>query len=249
MIPTLALDDVRLQYGAQPALQGVTLQVPAGTLLALVGESGSGKTTLLRTINRMVTPDEGVIRLDAEDVRDVPVVTLRRRIGYVPQQGGLLPHWTILRNTALVPRLAGRVDAEDLARAALSRCGLPPERFGDRLPSELSGGQRQRAALARAIAASQPLMLLDEPFGALDPVSRFDVVESFRQLRAAAGFTAVLVTHDLAEAARVADAIAVMRAGRVEQHGTVAEVLRRPGTPYVASLVERARESAAALQA
>ncbi|HEX6316398.1 MAG TPA: ATP-binding cassette domain-containing protein [Gemmatimonadaceae bacterium] len=234
-------------YGAQRALDTVSLTVPSGGVLAIVGESGSGKTTVLRCFNRLVDPRQGSITIDGQPVRDEPVEQLRRRIGYVPQHGGLLPHWTIRRNVALVPVLSGAGDARRAADEALGMVGLDPHRFGDRLPRELSGGQRQRAALARAFAARQEVVLLDEPFGALDAISRSDVHETFEAVRRELAFTALLVTHDLAEAARLADRIAVMRNGRVEQEGAVAEVQRSPASPYVAELFARAQAAHAAL--
>jgi osmoprotectant transport system ATP-binding protein len=243
----LAVTDVSHAYGDTITLHEVSLTVPVGTVLAIVGESGSGKTTLLRCCNRLVTPRTGVVRLDGTDVRAIPVEQLRRRIGFVPQTGGLLPHWTVLRNVALVPTLLALPQPNEAAADALARVGLPAAEFGARFPYELSGGQRQRAALARALAAQQPVVLLDEPFGALDAISRTAVHEAFEQLRRELGFTAVLVTHDLSEAARLADTVAVMRAGRVEQIGSVAALRRAPATPYVADLLRRAEASASAL--
>ncbi|HEX5050530.1 MAG TPA: ATP-binding cassette domain-containing protein [Planctomycetota bacterium] len=245
----LQVEDVHHAYRGVPALTGVSLHVPAGAVVALVGESGSGKTTLLRCFNRLVDPDRGTVRVGDRDARTFDPVQLRRRIGYVPQNGGLLPHWTVRRNVALVPRLTGAPDAEMAADAALGHVGLAPDRFGDRLPRELSGGQRQRAALARAFAARQQLILLDEAFGALDAISRGEAHEAFERVRREIGFTAVLVTHDLAEAARLADRTAVMRAGAIEQVGTVAELRAAAATPYVRMLFERAQAASAALGA
>lgn len=227
-------------YGVTTALADVSLHVPAGQVVALVGQSGSGKTTLLRSFNRMVEPGSGTVLVDGRDVRAVPVTTLRRQLGYVPQNGGLLPHWDIRRNTALVPVLQGRADALARADAALDLVGLSPATFGARFPRQLSGGQRQRAALARALAAEQQAILLDEAFGALDAISRAELHETFGELRRKRAFTAVLVTHDLVEAARLADRIGVMMAGRMEQFGTLAELQAAP-TPYVARLLDHAR--------
>ncbi len=242
--PDLLASAVTHRYGSVVALSGASVHVPSGTLLALVGESGSGKTTILRCFNRMVEPEQGVVSIGGRDVRGMDAVALRREIGYVPQSGGLLPHWTVLRNVALVPRLSGHDDPARAARAALERCGLSASRFGARYPHELSGGQRQRAAIARALAASQRTLLLDESFSALDAISRYELIEAFIALRREAEFTAILVTHDLAEAARLADTIAVMRAGRVEQCDTLAALRTAPATPYVAELLERAIASA-----
>ena len=234
-------------YDGAPALEGVSLSVPAGTVTALVGESGSGKTTLLRSFNRLVVPQRGTLRVGGTDVSSENPETRRRRVGYVPQHGGLLPHWTIRRNVALVPLLTGMASPGAVADEAMRRVGLDPSRFGDRLPRELSGGQRQRAALARALAARQQVVLLDEPFGALDAISRGDAHEAFGRVRGELGFTGLLVTHDLAEAARLADQVVVLKQGRIEQAGTVRELQRAPATPYVAELFERARAAGAAL--
>ena len=227
-------------YRGAPALSGVSVHVPAGSVVALVGESGSGKTTLLRCFNRLVEPAAGIVRVGGEDVRALDPVELRRRTGYVPQHGGLLPHWTVRRNVTLVPRLRGMADRDGLADAALDRVGLDPARFAARLPRELSGGQRQRVALARAFAARQEVVLLDEPFGALDAISRAEAQEAFERVRREVGFTALLVTHDLAEAARLADRVVVMRAGLVEQEGTIAALRSAPATEYVRMLFSRA---------
>ena len=232
------------RYAQVTALQSVSVTVPAGRLLALVGESGSGKTTLLRTFNRTVTPAPGCVFVAGDDVTTFDPVALRRRIGYVPQSGGLLPHWTVARNVALVPTLIGIAEPAAAARAALERCGMSPALFADRFPHELSGGQRQRVALARALAAEQGVVLLDESFSALDAISRHDLLNAFAEIRAQLGFTAVLVTHDLGEAARLADTIAVMRAGRIEQTGSLRDLLTRPATPYVEEFVARARATA-----
>jgi osmoprotectant transport system ATP-binding protein len=232
------------QYGQVTALADVSVTVAAGTMLALVGESGSGKTTLLRAFNRTIEPAAGTVFLDGEDVTTLEPVALRRRIGYVPQAGGLLPHWTVLRNVALVPTVSGQSDPTAAANDALARCGLPPAQFGTRFPHELSGGQRQRAAIARALAARQPLVLLDESFSALDAISRSELLDMFSAIQSTLRFTAVLVTHDLGEAVQLADRIAVMRAGRIEQCDTLRALLDQPATPYVAELVGRARLSA-----
>src|SRR6185503_17063174 len=172
MPPTLAARNVSHRFGSVVALDDVSVIVPAGRAVALVGESGSGKTTLLRCFNRLVEPEGGEVKVGDRDVRTQPAVQLRRGIGYVQQHGGLLPHWRVLRNVALVPVLQGMSDPLGAARQALELVGLPSGDFGSRFPHELSGGQRQRVALARSIAARPGLVLLDEPFGALDAISR-----------------------------------------------------------------------------
>jgi osmoprotectant transport system ATP-binding protein len=236
----LRADRVTRRYGPVKALDSVSLQVEPGECVALVGESGSGKTTLLRCFNRLVEPDSGSVVLDGREVGSVDPIALRREIGYVPQEGGLLPHWSVLRNAALVPWLLGHADPEARARAALDSVGLPHADFGDRRPSQLSGGQRQRVAIARALAAGPSIILLDEPFGALDAITRAELQEAFLALRRDLGVTTLLVTHDLHEAFRLAGRIAVLRAGRIEQCARPADLADRPATPYVKELLDRA---------
>ena len=231
--------DVHKAYGQISALAGVSLTIGAGECLALVGESGSGKTTLLRMFNRLVEPDAGRVLEGGRDVSTSDAVLLRRRMGYVPQTGGLLPHWPVLRNVALVPWLVEQPEPEEAARTALELVGLTPAAFAQRRPAQLSGGQRQRVAIARALAAQPRYLLLDEPFGALDAITRADVHEAFLQVRARLKVTTLLVTHDLREARLLADRIAVLWRGRVEQVGTVEEVVSAPATPYVVELIRK----------
>ncbi len=232
---------VSRRYGGIVALDDVSLDVAAGECVALVGESGSGKSTLLRVFNALTTLDAGEAFVDGRATTSADPVSLRRGIGYVPQDGGLLPHWTVAANAALVPRLTGRADAAALASAALDLVGLPVAAFGARWPSQLSGGQRQRVAFARAIAAGPPVLLLDEPFGALDAITRGDLQTMFLALRRRTRMATLLVTHDLHEAARLADRIAVIRGGRIEQTSTPEALISAPATAYVADLLERAR--------
>jgi osmoprotectant transport system ATP-binding protein len=236
------------RYGPVTALDGVSIDIPAGGALALVGESGSGKTTLLRCFNRMVEPESGSVEVAGVDVRQQSAIELRRRIGYVPQNGGLLPHWRVLRNVALVPALLKRADADSSARHALDLVGLPADRYGDRFPHELSGGQQQRIAIARAIAGRPAAILLDEPFGALDAITRGDLQAMFASIRDELAMTTLLVTHDLAEAARLADRIAVMRAGRIEQCAPGHVLRDSPATEYIAALFRRALRAQDALR-
>lgn len=245
----LSARHVTHRFGDVVALNDVSLDVPAGRATALVGESGSGKTTLLRCFNRLVEPEKGEILVGGSDVRSQSPVLLRRSIGYVQQHGGLLPHWRVLRNVALVPVLREMPNADAAASQALELVGLPPAQFGMRFPHELSGGQRQRVALARSIAARPGVILLDEPFGALDAISRADLQESFGNLRRDLAVTTLLVTHDLAEAGRLADEVVVMRKGRVEQQGAMRDLVRAPATEYVARLIEKARAGLEALLA
>ena len=237
---SLQASNITFAFGGVKALDDVSLTVERGQCVALVGESGAGKTTLLRCFNRMVVPTAGDVRVDGAEVRQQRVADFRRRIGYVPQHGGLLPHWTVLRNVALVPDLLHQADAAAAATRALDLVGLSPLEFGKRFPNELSGGQRQRVALARAIAARQSVLLMDEPFGALDAISRSELQTLCASLRKETGATTLLVTHDLLEADFLADEIAVMRSGRIEQRATLDTLLAAPATPYVASLLARA---------
>jgi osmoprotectant transport system ATP-binding protein len=246
---SLAARNVSHRFGNVVALDDVSIDVPAGRAVALVGESGSGKTTLLRCFNRLVEPERGEVRVADRDVRTQPTVQLRRGIGYVQQHGGLLPHWRVLRNVALVPVLQGMSDPDDAAREALELVGLPAAEFGARFPHELSGGQRQRVALARSIAARPGVVLLDEPFGALDAISRGELQESFDKLRRSLALTTLLVTHDLAEAARLADDVVVMKKGRIEQMADMRTLVSAPATEYVARLIERARAGLESLRA
>ncbi|HEY5085784.1 MAG TPA: ATP-binding cassette domain-containing protein [Gemmatimonadaceae bacterium] len=243
----LAAHGVVHRYGDVLALDGASITVKAALTLALVGESGSGKTTLLRCFNRMVEPDSGSVEVGGVAVRSQPLIMLRRHLGYVPQDGGLLPHWRVLRNVALVPTLLKMEEPSVAAAQALDLVGLPAKAFGDRFPYELSGGQRQRVALARALAARPGVILMDEPFGALDAITRAELHEAFQSARHEFPVTMLLVTHDLAEAARLADGIAVMRAGRVEQQGTFAELYSAPATDYIAALIARAIATSAQL--
>jgi len=238
---TLLLEaaSVRKAVGSVCVLDGVSLEVAAGECVALVGESGAGKTTLLRCFNRLVEPDSGAVRILGRNARGFEASELRRRIGYVPQEGGLLPHWRVLRNVALVPWLLGLSNAHHLGREALEYVGLTPDVFGARWPCELSGGQRQRVAFARAIAARPRLVLLDEPFGALDAITRSELVESFARLRRELSLTVLLVTHDLGEARRLADRVAVMRAGTIVELGDWSALQRTP-QDYVRDLFVRA---------
>jgi osmoprotectant transport system ATP-binding protein len=235
----LVLEHLSKWYGAVRAVDDVSLAVEAGECLALVGESGSGKTTLLCCVNRLIEPDAGRVIVWGRDARDRDPTELRREIGYVPQDGGLLPHWRVRRNVALVPWLRGDGAALDRADEALALVGLDPRVIGARWPHELSGGERQRVAVARALAGGQALLLLDEPFGALDAITRSELHRMVEALRDRLGPAVVLVTHDLQEAARLGDRVAVLRRGHLLQVGPL-EVLRAsPEGGYVAELLAR----------
>ncbi|MFF7468315.1 ATP-binding cassette domain-containing protein [Streptomyces sp. NPDC008092] len=221
------------------AVDGLSFEVAEGELVTLVGPSGCGKTTTMMMVNRLIEPTSGRILVDGEDVAGVDPVRLRRRIGYVIQQVGLFPHRTVLDNTATVPALLGWKRARARARAAelLDLVGLDPKTYGPRYPDQLSGGQRQRVGVARALAADPPVLLMDEPFGAVDPVVREQLQDEFLRMQAAVRKTVLLVTHDIEEAVRLGDRIAVYGQGRIEQFDTPGTVLGRPATPYVAGFV------------
>jgi osmoprotectant transport system ATP-binding protein len=234
------LQDVTKRFGSgTPVLDHISMPVEEGSIVALLGASGSGKTTALRLINRLAQPDEGRVIVLGRNANDWDVVELRSRIGYVIQEGGLFPHFTVARNVGLVPERMGVTEAlvKDRVHELLTLVGLRPEDFVARFPRELSGGQRQRVGLARALAADPPLLLFDEPFGALDPITRRRLQDEFRALVKRLSKTAIIVTHDLAEACRVADEIVVIHEGRVAQRATSRELLANPAPGYVASFV------------
>lgn len=238
--PALRAEGVVKRYGKLSVLTDVSITVPRGEVLALVGESGAGKTTLLRLFNRMIMADEGTVSVGGREVGSINPVRLRRSIGYVQQEGGLLPHWSVLRNVSLVPWLRGMVSPQELACKALRLVGLPPEEFAKRRPRELSGGQRQRVALARALAAEPEIILLDEPFRALDAITRAELVDTVQVLLRDIGITVLMVTHDLRSALQMSDRVAVLRAGKLEQVADPAGLCAAPATPYVKHLLERA---------
>ncbi len=218
------------------AVRDVSLQVARGQCLAILGSSGSGKTTLLKMVNRLVEPTSGDLLVDGRPARDWDPIVLRRSIGYVIQEVGLMPHLGILANVGLVPKLLGRPRAEweGSARTHLELVGLDPGRFGSLYPHQLSGGQRQRVGVARALAADPALILMDEPFGALDPITRRELQGEFRALQRRLGKTVVFVTHDVREAFQIADRLALMEKGRLVQHGPPADFLDHPASPFVA---------------
>jgi osmoprotectant transport system ATP-binding protein len=225
------------------AVDDLSLLAPTGQITVLVGPSGCGKTTSLRMINRMIEPTSGKIFLDDRDTATVDTVTLRRGIGYVIQHAGLFPHRTVLDNIATVPHLLGWDKRKARARAQelMERVGLP-EHFAGRYPAQLSGGQQQRVGVARALAADPPVMLMDEPFSAVDPVVRAQLQDEFLRLQAELGKTIVFVTHDLDEAVKLGDQVAVLRVGgRLGQLAPPAELLRRPANDFVAEFVGRDR--------
>ena len=242
---TLRIEGLTKRHAGQAALDGVSLTIDEREFVALVGPSGSGKTSLLKSINRLVEPDEGEIRMDGRDVRDVPVAELRRRIGYVIQGIGLFPHLSIAENIWIVPRLSGASEAGRAARVAelLELMALPAE-FAGRSPRQLSGGQAQRVGVARALAAEPKLMLMDEPFGALDPVTRDDLGRAYRALHERLGLTTLMVTHDMAEALLLADRVVVLIDGRIRADAPPSELMSADTDPEVRALVEVPRRQA-----
>ena len=231
------------RFGPHRVLDDLSFEVAAGETLVLLGPSGCGKTTLLKTLNRLIEPDSGTIEINGRDVQAQKPEELRRGIGYVIQQVGLLPHYTVAQNVAVVPHLLGWPAARIAARTTelLDRVQLSAAEFGGRLPAQLSGGQQQRVGLARALAADPPVVLLDEPFGALDPLTRTTVRRDFRELDELRRKTVVLVTHDVAEAFELADRILLLDKGRIQQLGTPRELLLAPANDFVRSFFQAER--------
>jgi osmoprotectant transport system ATP-binding protein len=224
----------------EPAVDNLSLTVPAGEICVLVGPSGSGKTTALKLVNRLIYLTEGEIRIDGTKIYDLDVTELRRSIGYVIQQVGLFPHMTVEANVGTVPRLLGwpRPRIRERTAELLELVGLDPVQDGPRYPAQLSGGQRQRVGLARALAANPPLMLMDEPFGAIDPIVRARLQDEFLRLQHELRKTVLFVTHDIDEAIKIGDRIAIFRqGGKLAQYDTPEEILRRPADEFVAEFV------------
>ena len=226
-------------YDGTKAVDDVSLIVEKGQIAALVGTSGSGKTTLLRMINRLVEPTSGQVLIDGEDTQSIPAHLLRRRIGYAIQGHGLFPHRTVAQNIGTVPKLLGWSSDQIRARVdeLLELFQLDPTAFRDRMPQELSGGQQQRVGVARALAAKPDLLLMDEPFGALDPVIRAKAQDDLREIQRRLGTTLILVTHDMEEAVSLGDRIAVMDKGQLVQYAPPSEILTTPATPFVRDLI------------
>ena len=237
MIETIGLTK---RYGDVAAVDDVSLRVDEGELLVLLGGSGSGKTTMLKMVNRLIEPSAGRITIDGQDTAAIEAHALRRRIGYVFQQIGLFPYMTVAENIAVTITLLGwdRTRVDQRVHELLELVELDPALMRDRSPSELSGGQQQRVGVARALAASPRVMLLDEPFGALDPLTRDRLQQSLLRIRRQLNLTAIFVTHDMVEALLLGDRIAVMQEGRLVQIGTPRELLRSPADDYVRRLMD-----------
>lgn len=237
----IRMEHVTKRYAADapPSVDDLTLDIPEGSTVALIGPSGCGKTTTMRMINRLIEPSEGRIFVNGTDVTAGDPVKLRRHIGYVIQNVGLFPHMTIAENIAAVPVLLGWPQEKIAARTEelLHLVGLDPHEFLRRYPRQLSGGQRQRIGVARALAADPPVLLMDEPFGAIDPIARARLQDEFRQILMRVRKTVVIVTHDLDEAVKLGDRIAIMRSGRIVQYDTPDAVLSRPADAFVENFV------------
>lgn len=235
----IELRDVSKFFDRTPAVEALTLSIPKGKFCALVGTSGCGKSTTLRMINRLLTHTRGQIELDGQSIDAYDPVLLRRRIGYVIQNTGLFPHWNVARNIGLVPRLLKWPTAQVNQRVEelMALLGLPVSEFAHKYPHQLSGGQAQRVGVARALAADPDILLMDEPFGALDPITREKLQEMLMQLQARLHKTIVFVTHDMDEALRLADKLVVMRDGRIVQQGTPLSLLQKPSDAFVDSLL------------
>jgi osmoprotectant transport system ATP-binding protein len=244
---TIAFRNVEKSYdhGRTFAVRHLTLGIGAGEFVAIVGTSGSGKTTLLKTINRLVSPTSGTIEVEGEDVQTLDPFQLRRRIGYVFQGIGLFPHLTVAENIAVTPRLVGWARDDNGARIdeLLDLVQLPRE-VRKRMPSTLSGGQRQRVGVARALAARPHIVLMDEPFGALDPITRDSLAREYRAVHRELGLTTVMITHDMLEAVLLADRIAVMAKGEIVEVGTPHDLLNNPKHEFVRELIDVPRRQA-----
>jgi len=235
----IELHEVGKSYGGVPAVDGLSLRIEAGEFVALVGASGSGKSTTLKMINRLVEHDRGRILFQGEEIRSFQPEVLRRRMGYAIQSIGLFPHWTVARNVATVPELLGwpRARIDTRVDELLTLLGLAPASFRQRYPQQLSGGQQQRVGVARALAADPEVLLMDEPFGALDPITRLTLQDELARIHRTSGKTIVLVTHDIDEALRLATRIVLLDHGRLLQAGTPAQLLEQPANPWVADFI------------
>ncbi len=235
----IKLENVTKSYGGITAVNDLTMEVKEGEFVVLLGPSGCGKTTTLKMINRLINPTSGSIYVEEQDISGLNPIELRRRIGYVIQRIGLLPHMTISDNIALVPRLKGWPKNKRIGRAdeLLAMVGLSPETYSSKYPHQLSGGERQRVGVARALAVDPPILLMDEPFGALDPITRLQLQDEFLNLEEQVKKTVVFVTHDMDEAVRLADRIAIMNAGQLHQYASPLEILKHPADDFVAQFM------------
>ncbi|MBY8856743.1 ATP-binding cassette domain-containing protein [Nocardia sp. CA2R105] len=239
---SITLDSVVKRYRGQdtPAVERLDLEIDAGHIVAFVGPSGCGKTTTLKMINRLIEPTEGRILIGGRDVTKEPPDKLRQSIGYVIQSGGLFPHWTVAKNVGAIPRVLGwdRKRIAERTEYLLDLVGLDPKTFADRLPKDMSGGQQQRVGVARALAADPPVLLMDEPFGAVDPITRVRLQDSLIAIQHELGKTIVIVTHDFEEATKLGDKVLILsEGGHIEQYARPEEILTSPATPFVQEFV------------
>jgi osmoprotectant transport system ATP-binding protein len=235
----IQIDNLNKKFGSITAVEDVSFNVEEGQICVLLGPSGCGKTTTLKMINRLITPTSGTIRIGGRDTAELDSVTLKRSIGYVIQQVGLFPNMTVEENICVVPNLLGWDKAKSRKRAAelLEVVALEPSRFLQRYPCELSGGQQQRVGVARALAADPPVMLMDEPFGAIDPINREVIQDEFMRIQRQVGKTVLFVSHDIDEAVKMADCVALFHNGRIEQFGSSDDLLARPNSEFVADFM------------
>jgi osmoprotectant transport system ATP-binding protein len=235
----IQIENLNKQFGSITAVEDVSFNVEEGQICVLLGPSGCGKTTTLKMINRLIAPTSGTIRIGGRDTSELDSVTLKRSIGYVIQQVGLFPNMTVEENICVVPNLLGWDKTKSRKRAAelLEVVALDPSRFLKRYPCELSGGQQQRVGVARALAADPPVMLMDEPFGAIDPINRDVIQDEFMRIQRQVGKTVLFVSHDIDEAVKMADCVALFHNGRIEQFGTPDDLLARPNSEFVANFM------------
>lgn len=249
--PSIAFDHVTKSFGDRRivAVSDVSLQVAEGEFLAIVGGSGSGKTTLLRMANRLIDPDSGTIAIHGRDIQGTDSIALRRSIGYVFQSAALFPHMSVAQNIGITPKLLNHSATQiaDRVNELMDMVQLDRAQYRDRMPGELSGGQRQRVGLARALAAKPKIVLMDEPFGALDPITRDTLGDDYKSLHEKLGLTTVMITHDMAEALLLADRVAVMHSGKIVAQGDAA-TLERSDDPYVRDLLRTPRRQAERLR-
>ena len=235
----IQIDNLNKKFGSITAVEDVSFNVEEGQICVLLGPSGCGKTTTLKMINRLITPTSGTIRIGGRDTSELDSVTLKRSIGYVIQQVGLFPNMTVEENICVVPNLLGWDKTKSRKRAAelLEVVALDPARFLKRYPCELSGGQQQRVGVARALAADPPVMLMDEPFGAIDPINRDVIQDEFMRIQRQVGKTVLFVSHDIDEAVKMADCVALFHNGKIEQFGSSDDLLARPNSEFVANFM------------
>jgi osmoprotectant transport system ATP-binding protein len=239
----IRFEGITKKYDGHPVVQNINLEVSKGDLVVLIGPSGCGKTTLLKIINRLIKPSAGIVYINDENIFEKNVIELRRNIGYVIQQTGLFPHLTVRENIEIIPRLQrkSRKDVVERSAELMRMVGLDPARFLDRYPSQLSGGQQQRVGVARAFACNPEIVLMDEPFSALDPITKAQLQDELAELQAALKKTIVFVTHDMDEAVKIADKICIMHKGAIAQYDNVEEIMKNPANEFVANFIGKNR--------